>query len=141
MHAGAVLTRENRIISIGYNGSPSNTGHCLDHFQTEWDAKLKDYLPFEEWIATPEFKEEHHKWSVYNEVHAEQNAILFAAKSGISTNNSVMYITYSPCTDCAKAISQAGIIGIKYHQLYDREDCSGLDFLKKLGVKCEQVSL
>jgi dCMP deaminase len=62
-------------------------------------------------------------------LHAESNAILKAAKSGVSTDNSTLYITLSPCIDCAKLILQSGIKRVVYSEEY--KDVSGIEFLRK----------
>ena len=73
-------------------------------------------------------------------VHAEQNVITFAAKNGISTNDATLYVTHSPCPDCAKLIAQSGIKRIVYNECY--RDESGIEFLKQIpGVYVEQLNL
>ena len=66
-------------------------------------------------------------------VHAEQNIITFCAKNGINTNDSTLYITHSPCTECAKLIYQSGIKRVVYINEY--RDLRGVEFLKKIGVE------
>ena len=122
---GAVLVHDNRIISIGYNGTPSGMEHCCDHF--------KDHD-----LSSPEFMEEHRIFSINNELHAEGNALAFAAKHGLETDECTMYVTLSPCTACAKLILSAGIKKVYYKERYDRET-NGIDFLNKNGVLCEQI--
>ena len=92
---GAVLTREGRIISTGYNGSPSGTAHCID----------KGCILDE-------------RGKCIRTVHAELNCICFAAKHGIRTEGTTLYVTYSPCLECAKAIINAGIKKVFYSKEY-----------------------
>ena len=92
---GAVLVREGRVISTGYNGSPSGTPHCID-----MDCILDE------------------RGKCIRTVHAELNCICFAAKYGIKTEGATMYITHSPCLDCAKAIINAGIKKVIYLEKY-----------------------
>ena len=92
---GAVLVREGRVISTGYNGSPSGTPHCID-----MDCILDE------------------RGKCIRTVHAELNCICFAAKYGIKTEGAAMYITHSPCLDCAKAIINAGIKKVIYLEKY-----------------------
>jgi dCMP deaminase len=82
-------------------------------------------------------REKHHEWSLKNEVHAEANAICACAKAGISTDNSELYTTISPCTSCALLIVQAGIKKVYYEIEYDLSD--GLDVLKNNNIYTEQI--
>lgn len=136
LQVGAVMVREGRVISIGYNGVPSKQLHCDDYFKAEYEKSYKDkYSSWEEFIKSAEFKDLHGKFSNENELHAEQNAILFAAKNGIATGKSSLYITLSPCINCAKIIISAGIEKVYYKELYDRSQ-EGVVLLMKNGVEC-----
>ena len=99
---GAIIAHDRRIISTGYNGTPPKFENCCDHF----DPNNFD-------------REEHHAWSKLYEVHAEMNAILFAAKHGIATEGSEMYTILQPCDDCLKNITAAGIKKIYYVYPYE----------------------
>ena len=103
---GALIVRNNMIISDGYNGTPSNfENKCeLDNGLTKW------YV-----------------------LHAEANAILKCAHNGQSCKDADLYLTLSPCKECSKLIYQAGIRRLIYHQEY--KDKSGIDFLKKSGIE------
>ncbi|MHA1806805.1 MAG: deoxycytidylate deaminase, partial [Candidatus Thorarchaeota archaeon] len=90
---GALLAREGRIISMGYNGAPAGMRHC----------EPETCGPGEQCTRT---------------VHAEANAIAFAAKTGIETNGSTLYTTHSPCNDCAKLLINAGICRVIYWEAY-----------------------
>jgi len=121
---GAVLVKEGRIVSTGYNGVVKGAVHCKEKFKgRKHDKALYD---------------EHGYWSTLNEIHAETNAVVWAARSGVQTNGATIYITLSPCINCAKLLVQAGIKAVYYNELYDRET-SGIDFLKKNKVKVEKV--
>ncbi len=108
---GAVLAREGRIISMGYNGAPSGMPHC----------SVDTCGPDEGCTRT---------------VHAEANAIAFAAKTGIETDGSTLYTTHSPCNDCAKLLINAGIKRIIYWEKY--RDATPCFMLSEAGVKVEQ---
>ena len=69
-------------------------------------------------------------------VHAEQNVITFCAKNGISTEETTLYVTTSPCKQCAKLIASSGIIRVVYYDKY--KDTSGIDFLNEINISCEQ---
>lgn len=93
---GAVIVRDNRIISHGYNGVPSGSIHCCDI----------------------DHGDNHHQWSLENEIHAEANALIWAGRSGISCVNAIMYCTLSPCYDCTKLIIASGISLLVYRDEY-----------------------
>jgi len=125
---GAVLVNEdNRILMTGYNGTVKGCQHCEDYFKPILvDGKLAD-------------RDMHHSWSLLNEIHAESNIIAYCAKNGISTKGTTLYITLSPCINCAKLIAQAGIANVYYKERYDLDD-TGIKFLDKLKwVKCMQM--
>ena len=107
---GAVLVREGRIISTGYNGSPSGTPHCDD------EGCILDK-----------------RGKCIRTIHAELNCICFAAKQGIKTEGTTLYVTHSPCLDCAKAIINSGIKKVLYMVEYSNLD--GLRLLKKAQVE------
>lgn len=141
----ALLVKENRIISVGYNGVPSETEHCLDHWQNRFEQNCKkDCVPptshlWSQYLASECFLQDHHEWSKNCELHAEQNAIVHAAKTGICTNNSVLFTLLSPCIFCAKVILAAGVREVRYSQEYSR-DLHGLQYLADHGVTVIRVS-
>ena len=140
MHVGAVLVKDNRVISIGFNGTPAGQEHCEDHFMQVYKTEFATQFPtYEEYHASRTFYDAHGKFSNENELHAEQNAILFAAKNGISTVGSTLYVTVSPCIHCAKVIVAAGITRVFYKTLYDRSQ-EGIVFLQKNGIECRQLT-
>ena len=97
---GALLVRDNRIICTGYNGTLPTTKNCCEVNHND--------------LA------EHHAWSLKNELHAEQNAIIMAAKHGISLNGCVCYTSLQPCNLCLLMLLQCGIIEIVYLNEYDK---------------------
>lgn len=90
---GAIITRDNRIICTGYNGSPPGTYHCIDHSCWRIDNNIPSGTQYEKCRS----------------IHAEQNALMQAAKFGLSVDETTMYITDVPCEICAKMIHTAGI--------------------------------
>lgn len=129
---GAILVKDNRPISLGYNGTPKGDAHCCDH---GWDVKeLRKLLAGAK--VSQEFLKQHGEWSKLNELHAERNAILYCARRGIATEGATLYITLSPCHQCAMDILIAGIKRVVYGELYDRET-SGIVFLSSRGVQME----
>ena len=111
---GAVIAREARIISIGYNGSPPGQDHCLDSgCMLDDDGRC---------IRT---------------IHAEANSIAWAARNGVSTRGSSLYCTTSPCLVCAKLIITAGILEVYYREPYSNPQ--GLELLRESGVVAYHV--
>ncbi len=102
---GAIIVKDDMIISDGYNGSPSGFDNCCEN----------------------EIGETH--WYV---LHAEANAILKVAKSTNNCHGATLYLTLSPCKDCSKLILQAGIKQVVYNKAY--KDTSGIDFLQSAGI-------
>jgi len=136
LSVGAVLVKDNRVISIGFNGVPSGQTHCEEHFE---EVCRKSGQPKEEFFKSQKFMDEHGKFSNENELHAEQNAILFAAKNGIATAGATLYVTFAPCINCAKVIVTAGIKTVYYKTPYDRSK-DGPVFLAGNGIECRQLT-
>ena len=123
IEVGAVLVKENRIISVGYNGVRSGKQHCKD---INWPKDLE------------QFKKEHGEWSQLNEFHAEANILSNAAKNGISTNDTELFVTLSPCVPCARMIINSGVKKVFFHKEYDR-DIDGIYLLINNDVDVEQI--
>jgi len=115
LHVGAVLVKDERIISIGWNGTLPGKIHCENLF-----AKKKLTL------AT------HHEWSLKNELHAEMNLLMFCAKNGIKTKGCEVFITVSPCMLCTKLIIAAGIKKVYFILQYNDFDEVFKSFRKDL---------
>ena len=135
---GAVLVKDKRIISIGYNGVPSKHEHCIDYFKKYFDKHYSSrFENFEHYLKSELFLEEHKKWSEEHELHAEANAIAFAARNGINVNGSTLYITHSPCFACSKLIIQSGVDLVCYEIEYDQK---ALLFLAKSAVRVKRIN-
>lgn len=124
LQVGCIIVKNNRIISMGYNGVASGHEHCNEIFKNE----IAD---------SEEFKKKHAEFSK-NEIHAESNAIAFSAKEGQSTNGCDLYVTHAPCIDCAKLIVQSGVENIYYIHEYDRNSF-GIEFLEDNQVNCFKI--
>jgi dCMP deaminase len=122
LHVGAIVVKDDRIISIGYNGMPGGWDNdCeLEIYEDNGDDEPVTILK-----SKPEV------------LHAETNAIAKLAKSTESGANATMFITHSPCLDCAKLIFQSGISSVFYRDSYRSED--GIQFLTKSGVTVTQI--
>ena len=108
-HVGAVLVRDKRILTTGFNGSPSGQEHCdtIGHLLVDGHC-----------VRT---------------IHAETNAIIQAALHGVSTKGATCYVTHFPCINCTKTLINAGIVRIVFTNDY-RVDENALDFLHKAEV-------
>lgn len=114
LKVGAVMVKDDRVISVGYNGTPKGFDN------------------------TCEFLDETGKLVTKREVlHAESNCIAFAARHGTPTEGAALVITDSPCYECCKLIIQAGIKEVYFRNEY--RDQSGLEFLWKNGVATQRV--
>ena len=111
-NVGALIVKDRMIISDGYNGTPSGFPNICENVQGETH------------------------WYV---LHAEANAITKLARSINSAEGSTLYITLSPCRDCAKLILQSGISRVVYKKAY--KDNSGLEFLQKSNIKTERLDV
>ena len=120
LHVGAIVVKEDRIISIGYNGMPAG-----------WDNNCEElvYRIAEEPVlkSKPEV------------LHAERNALDKLAKGNEGGAGSTMFVTHAPCLECSKSIYGAGIVEVFYKNDYRSED--GINFLKKCGVKISKLDV
>ena len=119
LQVGAIVVKNDRIISIGYNGMP-----------TGWDNTCEDVVEVHEdgGIVTKTKPEV---------IHAEANAIAKLAKSSESGDGSTMFLTHAPCIDCAKQVYAAGIKKVYYRNSY--RDTLGIDFLAKCDIMVDKV--
>ena len=127
LHVGAIIVKDDRIISIGYNGMPAGwDNNCEDELVEHVSAGYGMPMREEKYLKTkPEV------------LHAETNAIAKLAKSTESGANATMFITHSPCLDCAKLIFQSGIRSVFYRDSYRSED--GVQFLTNSGIEVVQI--
>lgn len=136
---GAVIEKDGRIISTGYNGSPAGGTNCCDHAEEQGWIKEVDYPIHRGFgilkVLAKEHRPAHSEWSSKNEIHAELNAILFAARKGSSIEGATLYCTASPCPECTKAISQSGIKKVVYAERYDRSPDNWADILLEAGIE------
>lgn len=109
---GALIVKEKMIISDGFNGTPSG----FENICEDENGLTKAYV-----------------------LHAEANAITKVARSGNSSNDATLYVTTSPCIECAKLIIQAGIKRVVFNELYRVHD--GIDLLERAGVECVRIEI
>jgi dCMP deaminase len=115
LKVGAIIVKEDRIISIGYNGMPAGWSNVCEDIEEDGSLKTK-----------PEV------------LHAESNAIAKLAKSNESGTGASLFVTHSPCLECAKLIYQSGITNVFYGQSY--RDTAGVEFLQKSKVLIVQLN-
>lgn len=118
LKVGCIIVKEDRIISIGYNGMPAG-----------WNNNCEDEFLHEDGSTTTKTKPE--------VLHAESNAIAKLARSIESGYGASLFVTHSPCLECAKLIFQAGIQEVYFQESY--RDIAGLEFLKKSGILIECI--
>jgi dCMP deaminase len=147
LQVGAVIVKDDTVISYGYNGSPSGwDNNCED---IEWcrgggwlsPEEIEEGWPYEgEYTdVNGNIMQGRYRLKTKPEVlHAEMNSLMKLAKSNNSGHQASMFITHSPCLECAKGIYQAGIKEVVYGEDYRSED--GIYFLKKCGIKIEKIS-
>lgn len=124
-HVGAVLVKDTRIISIGYNGPPAGTHNCDEEFPNQGCPRDS-------------------KGSCSLAIHAEQNAILYAVKNNASVEGTTLFVTLSPCLACSRIIYSMGIEEVIYLRSYadykglDKDE--GIEFLEKFGVRTKKYA-
>jgi len=119
LQVGAVVVKDNRIISIGYNGMPSG-----------WTNECENIVQHSDDTVTTVTKDE--------VIHAEANAILKLARDGESGYGSSLFCTHAPCIHCSKLIHGAGISKVYYRDTY--RDSIGLEFLENCNIEIERVT-
>jgi dCMP deaminase len=120
---GAVITHDGRCVTWGYNGAPPGMPHCEEN-NHGW---------------APKFKHNEPEMGCRNATHAEANALAFAARQGISTDGGTLYVTLTPCVDCARLLIAAGIQAVYYLEGY--RDPSGRELLEAAGVRCHHTTV
>jgi dCMP deaminase len=119
LKVGAVVVKDDRIISLGYNGTP-----------TGWDNVCElEIINFQDGSVQLKTKSE--------VIHAEMNALMKLASSNESGKGAAIFITHSPCMECAKGIYQTGITEVYYTEAYRNVD--GIEFLQKCGITVEKL--
>lgn len=118
-HVGAVVARDGRIISTGYNGAPAGMPHCV---HVGKPGPVPPYIT-----------------GCRVAVHAEANAIAYAARGSTSIEGATIYTTLSPCFACAQLVVAAGLIRVVYVRAY--RDLTGVEFLISAGLTVERLTM
>jgi dCMP deaminase len=121
-HVGAVIAQDGRVISTGYNGAPSGVAHCQHIGVTP--------------PATMASRKEPAGMGCQVAIHAEANAIAYAARHGVGIEGATIYTTLSPCFPCSQLIVSAGLVRVVYVRAY--RDLSGINFLTTTSLQVER---
>lgn len=146
LQVGAVIVKDDTVISYGYNGMPSGwDNNCEDKEFENGDAggwlspeEIETQWPFEEWVPAHSRKMRFRLKTKPEVLHAESNAIAKLAKSSNSGNGADIFITHAPCLDCAKLVFQAGIKRVWFSTAYRNTD--GIDFLVNSGIEVNKIN-
>lgn len=152
LHVAALLVKEGRILSVGYNGVPQGIRHCTDFFKHTDNKFLINKQDFSKpiskvqaiinrWVEVdePTYSKLHHEFAEMNEVHAEMNCIAYASKVDTNVEGCEMILSVAPCSNCAKLIVSAGIKKVTYMKHYDRS-MGGVEYLRALGVDVASIN-
>jgi dCMP deaminase len=144
LQVGAVIVKDDSVISYGYNGMPAGwDNNCEDKV---WDSGAGGWLDPEEFDAKYPYEGWHEeagrdvRYGLKTKpevLHAESNALAKLAKSSNSGLGADLFVTHAPCIDCAKLIYQSGIRRVYFNQNY--RDDAGLNFLTKSGIEVNKI--
>lgn len=141
LKVGAIIVKDDRIISIGYNGMPSGWDNNCEN-KVYPDERAGDfeqhYDEFDLMFPHKDAEGKPHALKSKPEVlHAETNAIAKLAKSSESGDGATLFVTHAPCLDCAKLVYQSGINSVFYRNAYRSED--GIRFLEKCNIEVRKI--
>jgi dCMP deaminase len=126
-HVGAVIAKDGRHIGSGYNGAPAGMSHC-DHGPLPTIRRVSPVSPLP---TSPT------SIGCRIAIHAEANAIAYAARHGVSVEGATIYTTLSPCYECAKLIIAAGLVRVVFNRSY--RDPAGIDLLRNAGLTVDNM--
>jgi len=130
LKVGCIAVKDNRVLSIGYNGMPSGwDNNCEDACKPDWMHREATQEDIDLGMVLLKTKAE--------VIHAEMNCLAKLASSNESGKGAELYITHSPCIECAKMIYASGIVSVYYREEY--RNLSGVNFLRECGVGVEQI--
>jgi dCMP deaminase len=124
-HVGAVFSRDGRILVTGYNGAPTGMPHCIHEYTNIYEGGST--APIAIRFTDPA------DIAACQAVHAEQNAIAWAARKGVRLEGCEVHVTLATCIVCARSLINAGVVRVVYDQTY--RDMSGIDLLEAAGVQ------
>jgi len=136
LQVGAIVVKDDRIISIGYNGMPAGwTNECEE--KEYFIGNIPEKYSTDPWIFKDEDGGVGRIKTKAEVIHAEANAIAKLAKGNDSGDDSTMFLTHAPCIDCAKQMYTAGVKSVYYRHSY--RDNDGLTFLEKCDIMVHKV--
>jgi dCMP deaminase len=146
LKVGSILVKDNRILSYGWNGTPSGWDNSCE--DKEWCSaggwlspeEIEEMWPYEGTYIDDDGNEMRGRYRLKTKpqvLHAERNALDKVAASNESSKNSWMFTTHSPCLECAKSIYSSGITRVHYKDHYRTDE--GVIFLEKCGVEVKQI--
>jgi dCMP deaminase len=141
LKVGAIVVKDNRIISIGYNGTPEGWDNVCE-YKDYMDGDAGGWLDIEEIEKQWPYKDDNGRYALKTKpevMHAERNAIDKLAKGSESSVGSAIFVTHAPCLECAKSIHGAGITTMYYTT--DYRDTAGIEFLQKCDIKVIKVDV
>jgi dCMP deaminase len=150
LQVAAILVKDSRILSSGYNGVAKGCVECKKIFFRDIDGKYV-YSPSlitgyrtvasegKFFLDEEEYRKIHHEFADKYEIHAEMNCLGFALKNNTDITGAQLFLTTSPCLNCCKLILTSGIKEVYYIEEYD--DRSGIEYLLRNGVTCEKIEL
>ena len=140
LKVGCLIVKGDRIVSLGFNGTPSGWDNECEHkeLMTENSNDCSSDKIAEEWPYITESGQRYRLVTKQEVLHSEMNALMKLAKSTDSGEGATMFVTHAPCINCAKAIYQAGISELIYNTDYRSND--GVYFLKKCGMSISKLS-
>ncbi len=133
-HVGAVIAKDGRTISTGYNGAPAGMDHCIHASMVSgsgqgWSRPRVSPVPTLAVSGSDRGCRE--------AIHAEANAIAYAARHGVALVGATVYTTLSPCYDCSKLIIAAGLTRVVFNRSY--RDPAGIDLLRRAGIQVDKA--
>lgn len=144
LHVGAVIVKDDTVISYGYNGMPAGwDNNCEDKVYDSgaggWISpeELNEQYPYEEWHDGAQRNVRYGLKTKPEVLHAESNALAKLARSHNSGLGADLFVTHSPCIECAKLIYQSGIRRVWFGQNY--RDDAGIQFLEKSGIEVNKI--
>ena len=145
LQVGAVIVKDDSVISYGYNGMPTGwTNECEYKDYMSGDAggwldpdEIYERWPFEEYDKELESNRRYRLVTKDEVLHAEMNCLMKVAQGTESSAGAILFTTDAPCIHCAKAIFQAGITEVVYNKVYRTDE--GVNFLEKCGVKLTKL--
>lgn len=143
LHVAAILVKDSRILSSGYNGVAKGALECNKIFRKKEDGSYEVAFPYDSVkvrnITYEQYRTCHHEFADRFEIHAEMNCLGFALRNHTDITGAQLFLTTSPCLNCCKLIITSGIREVYYLEEYD--DNTGINYLRQNGVTCDRIEV